>query len=300
MKNGIKQILNTHINSFKSEAKKNNLLLKNGTTKMFKELTKKTTYKKQIANLLTFIRILVPMITLILSIFAINFNIIPLLISCSIIAGIGGLTDMFDGMISRKTNSTSEYGRLLDQISDKEFAGVIGLNLLFLNFNYLSILLGEAIIVLVNIFYKVKYKDLSNNSTLIGKAKMIPLFSTLILGYLSPINSVLMSVSNITIIVTLAMQFLTTISYIEKYNTQIKELKKNDNQNSLLIEEKEESYEKSLELKKNLNPTNKQVNNNNCPTIEQYQRLKDILEEIINKNNNNSLEKNEYQKTLKK
>ena len=120
---------------------------KNGTKTMFKEFFKKETNKKQRANMWTFTRLIIPFITTIICIISLFVtNTIPLLISAAALTGFGAITDYFDGRSARKYNSTSEYGKRLDQISDKVFSGMLGINLSILNPMFLITLLGEAII----------------------------------------------------------------------------------------------------------------------------------------------------------
>ena len=208
--------------SLKITIKENYSLLKSGTNKMFKELSNSKINKKQLANILTFSRLITPLITLITSIIAIITRLYPLFIISGIIAGLGAITDALDGHISRITKSTSEYGKLLDQISDKVFVGIIGINLLFFNINYILSIVGEIIISVVNLYYKSKYSTLKINSTLIGKIKETPLFLSLALGYLSPINSTFMTISNISILVAFIFQIATIESYIISNNLKIK------------------------------------------------------------------------------
>lgn len=279
-------------NTLKKEVKKSWELLKSGTKNMFKEIRNKKTFKKQIANILTIIRIIIPIVTLILSIIALHASIIPLFIICGVLAAIGGVTDLFDGMISRKTNSSSEYGKLLDQISDKEFAGVIGLNLLFINHNYLAVLLGEAIIAAINVFYKSKYKDLDMTSTKAGKFKMVPLFLTLILGYFAPINSSLMLISNVSILITVIMQIITAGSYIIQNKDGVKKIQEKK-LNELLENENNRQKEnrKSLEFTKKIDNNNK-----NISQIEELKNLKNALNQIIISDNDNEKTDSSFQK----
>jgi CDP-diacylglycerol--glycerol-3-phosphate 3-phosphatidyltransferase len=213
--------MKSKLSSLKITIKDNYSFLKSGTNKMFKELSNSNTNKKQIANILTFSRLITPLITLITSIIAIITGLYPLFIISGIIAGLGAITDALDGHISRITKSTSEYGKLLDQISDKVFVGIIGINLLFFNINYILSIVGEIIISVVNIYYKSKYPTLKINSTLIGKIKETPLFLSLALGYLSPINSTFMTISNISILVAFIFQIATIESYIISNNLKI-------------------------------------------------------------------------------
>ena len=176
---------------------------KSGTKLMFKEFFNKETNKKQRANMWTFTRLVLPIITTIIAIITAST---PLFIATACIAGFGALTDKFDGLSAKRNNSYSQYGKVLDQVTDKSFAGIIGINLLFLNFNYIFVLLGELAIAATNIAYKLKHKNLNISSTLIGRVKQIPLFSSLILGFLSTINPSLLLISNISIILTILFQ----------------------------------------------------------------------------------------------
>ena len=70
---------------------------------------------KHIANILTGCRILGSILLLFFSVFSLEFYIIYLL--C-------GFSDMIDGTIARKTNSTSEFGAKIDTAADLVFAAV--------------------------------------------------------------------------------------------------------------------------------------------------------------------------------
>ena len=70
---------------------------------------------KHIPNLLTVIRLLSPLF------------IIPLFLYnkyrlAFILVIVSAITDIFDGLIARKFNLTSEFGRLLDAVTDKVFS----------------------------------------------------------------------------------------------------------------------------------------------------------------------------------
>ena len=115
-----------------------------GTKKMFKEFFNKETNKKQRANMWTFSRLIIPVITTILCVISLFVtNAVPLLIAAATLTGFGALTDYFDGKSARKHNSTSEYGKRLDQISDKVFSGMLGISLSILNPLFLITLLEE-------------------------------------------------------------------------------------------------------------------------------------------------------------
>lgn len=247
------------LNYIKKEAKYKFKEFKFGTRKMFKEFFNKETNKKQRANMWTFLRLIIPVLTLMFSICALAFAYVPLFCATAGLVGFGALTDYFDGKSARKHGSSSEYGKLLDQVSDKVFAGVVGINLLFINPLYLIMLIGELLIAAVNVGYKVKYNNLNINSTGIGKIKEWPLFISLGLGFLSPINSTFLAISNISIIISSLFQLLTVKSYLINNAIEVKKLEKDNHKLELENFEKEEIVkEKELVLtKENKNTANK-------------------------------------------
>ena len=70
---------------------------------------------KHIANILTGCRILGSIFLLFFPVFSVSFSVIYLF--C-------GLSDMIDGTIARKTNSTSKFGSQLDTVADLIFVAV--------------------------------------------------------------------------------------------------------------------------------------------------------------------------------
>ena len=269
-----------------------------GTKKMFNEFFKKETNKKQRANMWTFARFIIPIITLTTSIIAISTASIPLFIGTGIMAGMGAVTDFFDGKSARKHGSTSEYGKILDQASDKFFAGIIGINLLFLNPLYIFILLGEALIAVVNISYKLKHKDLDIKSTMIGRIKEWPLFFTLALGYLSTINPTLFTISNFSILLTSVFQLTTAASYIESNNKAIKKINKLE---KIKLAESLETVENTNEKvkTKSIESKNQFIENKTITRTEQCENLRKLRDELISTENNEKTEEKGYQKTKK-
>jgi len=269
-----------------------------GTKKMFNEFFKKETNKKQRANMWTFTRLVAPAVTVTLSIIAIITASVPLFITTACVAGFGALTDKLDGLSAVKHESFSEYGKVLDQITDKSFAGIIGINLLFLNPMYVVVLLGEAIISLVNILYKLKYKNIDINSTIIGKIKQTPLFLSLALGYLSTINPTWLAISNYSIILSIIFQLATAASYVESNNKAVKELKKLKKiKLDEILEDTEKTNDKtkskSIEDKKQL------VENKTITITEQCENLRKLRDEITAVEGNKKTEEKGYQKTKK-
>lgn len=268
-----------------------------GTKIMFKEFFNKKTNKKQRANMWTFSRLIISIPILIMSILSIiNFS-MPLLIANSILVGIGAITDYFDGKSARKHGSTSEYGKKLDQIIDKIFSIIIGTTLALINPIYILPLLGEFIIMTSILPFSFKYKNIKDTSAYIGRIKQWPLGISFILGYISTLTASLNIISTISVLITFLLQLATSFAYIKRNIGTIKELKK---ENADKILEIEDEFEKSNNFEKSIGEKEKN-NRINTPTLsnkELYHELKKLRKELASTNQKFSEEKG-YQKTKK-
>lgn len=202
---------------------KNIKIFINGTKTMFKEFFHKETNIKQRANMWSFLRLMlvIPIIIIILFYFQ-NHNSILLIIT-GLLALIGGISDYFDGRCARKYNAFSEYGKKLDQIADKTFATSLSLLLLSVNNFFIITFLMELFIIIINALYNLKFKNINNDSNIIGKLKQWPLFGLLFIGFFANINYIFYNITCILFILTTFMQFLTILSYIEKHTKEIKD-----------------------------------------------------------------------------
>ena len=115
--------------------------LTSGIKKMFKEFFDKETNKKQRANMWSFSRLILLVPILICAITAIITSAPVMFISTSVLVVLGEITDIFDGASARKHKSTSEFGKLLDQLVDKTFSTITTLVLTIINPLSISILL---------------------------------------------------------------------------------------------------------------------------------------------------------------
>lgn len=277
----------------KEEIKKYWVELTTGIKTMFKEFFNKETNKKQRANMWTFTRFIIPVITLILSIIAVSTCQLYLLLGAGAVAASGALTDYLDGKSARKHNSSSDFGKILDQATDKFFAGVIGINLLFLNFNYIYTLLLEGIIAATNITYKLIDKDMSINSTMVGKVKEWPLFVSLALGFLAPISPTMAIISNCSIALTSLFQIGTIASYIKSNTEELKKLKESkETETNVELEETDNSNEKEKVLEKD-------EKNTRTKQCEELKKLRDQLIEIANQKQSVEKNENNFQKIKK-
>ncbi len=220
---------------------------KNGIKTMFKEFFKKDTNKKQRANMWTFSRLVCAFIIPILTAIGASLNSLPILIAAFTTAGLGAMTYFFDGISARKHNSTSEFGALLDVVTDKAFALLLGISLSILNPLFLLNIAGEVAITLTNTIYKLKHEDLKLTASKIGKIKQWPLSLTFILGIMSILFPALTTTTNITIIMTFLAELATMTDYMIKNEKQVKNIEK-VNTVTEINNELEEKEQKEKEL----------------------------------------------------
>lgn len=179
--------------------------------KTFKTDLKNKNYKKQIANILTSIRLLSPFILIPLF----YFNKLKIAFIMIIIFA---LTDTFDGYFARKYNAISTFGKYLDAFVDKVFALTILISLIIktviYNNNFYLIIITiilELIISCINLYSF--FKELKPSSTKWGKTKTIFLFSLLTLLFLNKVFNLPSNLLLIFNIITIILQLITIISY---------------------------------------------------------------------------------------
>lgn len=179
--------------------------------KSFKTDLKNKNYKKQIANILTSIRLLSPFILIPLF----YFNKLKIAFIMIIIFA---LTDTFDGYFARKYNAISTFGKYLDSFVDKVFALTILISLIIktviYNNNFYLIIITiilELIISCINLYSF--FKELKPSSTKWGKIKTIFLFSLLALLFLNKVINLPSNLLLIFNIITIILQLITIISY---------------------------------------------------------------------------------------
>lgn len=279
----------------KEKIKKYWFELTNGIKTMFKEFFDKKTNKKQRANMWSFSRLILLIPILICGITAIITSAPAMFISTSTLVILGEITDIFDGASARKHNSTSDFGKLLDQLVDKTFSTFTTIILAIINPLSISILLGEIMIGCSNIFYKLKYKDIPDNSSLIGKVKQFPLSAAFIMGFLSPINNTLKIISIILILITNIIQTATAIGYLDRNMKWVKKQKENNENDKLILIDENNTNEKQLQ--KTFGDKNNISYDKTNNKKDLYINLRNLLNEIIISKENENI--NEYQITKK-
>ena len=204
-------------------------ILCDGTKKLFEEFFTKEGNNKQKANMWTFTRLVLPFLIVITSSKSFTSKSEKdkkiYLAYSAILASFAAVTDYMDGKTARKYNATSEYGKLLDQVADKIFAFVLGLNLTNMDHKFLRVVIGEMLISLVNLYYRRKDENIDIKSTSIGKIKEWPLFITLASGYVASCDNRFDKIKDMLINLTNVLQVFTLQSYIKQNKELIKSKK---------------------------------------------------------------------------
>lgn len=168
--------------------------------------------KKYFPNILTILRIVLiyPIIVIYLN-FSNNNTLFHILLICLFIIAIA--TDYFDGWISRKYNTQSNFGRICDPIADKLLTST-----LFIVFTYdnKTLFICALIIILRDIwitflrFIIIKRTILSANT--LGKSKTIIHFVTL-LFYIIINNNSFQLIKYILLLINVVISIISGLHY---------------------------------------------------------------------------------------
>lgn len=158
-----------------------------GFKTMFTDLKTKGRRIKQIPNLITLSRL---GLTCFIPPLALSGN----LVAATILTAIAASTDAVDGFAARKLDAVSEFGKNLDPVCDKLFAGVLIAPLLLNSSSILTVglianLVLEAGIARVNL--KSKSKGNAPKTTWLGKVKttmLSVLLGTIYLSFSQPLS----------------------------------------------------------------------------------------------------------------
>ena len=243
-----------------------------GFKTMFNDLKTKGRRHKQIANIITLSR-------LVLSCFIPPLALAGGIVNLGLASGFAVMalgTDFIDGMVARKTDSVSEFGKNLDPVCDKLAAAILLAPLMIKSTPLITLSLCmnlglEAGIALVNLNSKAKGN--TPRTTILGKVKTASLSALLVSSYLSFTVPIFTAITPIVELITIGFQTGTLIDYkrIDKTKDAIREK----------IEIVEASIEEEPIIEDGFNPTTEldnQKNTSETYTIADYKALK---EEVI-------------------
>lgn len=205
-----------------------------------KEFLNKETRKQQIPNMFTASRLLAPFV-IIPSALCGN---IPLTV---LFSGLFALTDAADGYFARKYNATSEFGRKLDPITDKVFAGSLLIPLMIINPLTIINFIGEAIIALINT--RSQFSEHTPHTVIAGKIKTGALYLTIALSYTSFVLGISPSIIDSFIGLTALLQGVTAFEYYQKFknNEKLKQMNHEENlYQQAKIEEEQKEIDKNI------------------------------------------------------
>ena len=257
-----------------------------GFKTMHKDLSTKEKRVKQIPNLVTLSRVLLGAL---IPPFALSGN----LIGAGILTVGAIFTDAIDGFVARKLNAVSEFGKNLDPVCDKIFAGVLIAPLVVMSPVISTLKLTLTLILelgIASINLQSKVKGNIPRTTILGKFKTAILSMLMASLYLSfSVPSISKIIPAIYLLTTIT-QCATMIDYyrIDKNKDIIKEenklkqekiMKQINNKGTLNINNTLTSYfikRNSFAKKKTLKPTENDIESYKL-TLEDYINLRKQL-----------------------
>lgn len=177
---------------------------------MKKILTKKNILT--IPNLLSLLRILMIPVIVLLYVKQKNYR------AATAVIVLSGLTDIADGIIARKCNMVSDFGKILDPIADKLTQATLIL-CLSLKYPYMLWLIAlftakETIMALLG-YITLRNTDSVNSAKWYGKLSTFILYASMILMILVP--DLPLAVANALIILCAAILCLSLVMYVRFY-----------------------------------------------------------------------------------
>ncbi len=159
-----------------------------------------------IPNILSILRLmLIPFI-----IYFLSFKDKESIIICLLLFFLSGITDFFDGYLSRKYKMQSDLGRLLDPLADKLLiiSVAIGLHVFReLSLWFLFLLLFKDILTIIAGLYVIKRYDIVVESRTAGKITTTLVMITILFFIIYPkktiIKDILVYISSISVLITL-------------------------------------------------------------------------------------------------
>ena len=136
---------------------------------------------------------------------------------------ISGLTDIADGIIARKFNMVSDFGKILDPIADKLTQGTL---LICLATRYKSIIYLVAVFTVKELlmialgYITIKKKDSVNSAKWYGKLNTVIIYSTIVILIMFP--DIPLIAANIMAAVCIGIIIISFLLYARFYHKILK------------------------------------------------------------------------------
>ena len=140
---------------------------------------------------------------------------------------LAAFTDLFDGMLARKLNQVTEFGKIIDPIADKIVIAVIAIILTVqvkLPGWFLFMIILRDVLILAGGIYIKKRKSITLQSNKIGKWAVLVVALLIIFSVLDIVE--LLWIKQLLLLVGTVMLVLSFIFYLMRFMNVMRELQK--------------------------------------------------------------------------
>ena len=183
-----------------------------------------------IPNILSYFRIALIPVFIILFINAYSHNGVGFHIAAVITLLVSGLTDMLDGKIARKFNQITELGKIVDPLADylTQFAVVVCLAIEYklLIFVIVLLVVKELSMAILGVVFLRKGKKLKG-AQWYGKVSTVVFYAVMFALLAVPYAKMPFAISTVLIIISGAWMLFSFVMYVRKYVKMWQDIKEN-------------------------------------------------------------------------
>ena len=188
-----------------------------------------------IPNILSYFRIALIPVFIILFINAYSRNGVGYHIAAVVVLLVSGLTDMLDGKIARKFNQITELGKIVDPLADylTQFAVVVCLAIEYkLLIAVIALLVvKELSMAILGVFFLRKGKKLSG-AQWYGKVSTVVFYAVMFVLLAVPYAKMPFALSTVLIIISGAWMLFSFVMYVRQYVKMWQDIKENKPDNT--------------------------------------------------------------------